>query len=52
MIADAIVMFYCDVDGQPILQLSDHNTRFFKVFLLFTILVISIVVIDCTLLML
>ena len=52
MIADAIVMFFCDVGGQPILQLSDCNTNFFKVCLLFTILVISIVEIVCALLML
>ena len=52
MIADAIVMFFCDVDGQPILQLSDYNTSSFKVWLLFTIVVISIVEIVCALLML
>ena len=52
MIVDAIVIFFCDVGGQLILQLSDYNTSFFKVFLLFTILVTSIVVIDCALLML
>ena len=52
MIADAIVMFFCDVGSQPILQLSDYNMSFVKVFLLFTILVISIVGIDCALLML
>ena len=43
MIVDAIVMFLCDVGGQPILQLSHYNTSFPKVCLLFTILVISIV---------
>ena len=43
MIADAIVMFFCDVGGQPILQLSDYNTSFSKVCLLFFILLISIV---------
>ena len=31
MIADAIVMFFCDVGSQPILQLSNYNTSFYKV---------------------
>ena len=52
MIADTIVMFFCDVGGKAILQPSDYNMSFVKVFLLFIILVISIVVIDCALLML
>ena len=43
MIADAIVMFFYDVGGQPILQLSDCNTNFPKVCLLFTNLLISLV---------
>ena len=42
MITDAIVMFFYDVGNQPILQLSDCNTSFPKVCLLFTILLISI----------
>ena len=36
-------MFFYDVGDQPILQFSDCNTSFPKVFLLFTILLISIV---------
>ena len=43
MKADAIVIFFCDVGGQPILQLSDYNWNFSRVFLLFSILLISIV---------
>ena len=43
MIADTIVMFFCDVDGQQILQLFDRNTSFPRVCLLFTILLILIV---------
>ena len=30
MIADAIVMFFCDVGGQPILHLSYYNASSFK----------------------
>ena len=47
MIANAIVMFFYDVNGQPILHLSYYNTSFFKNPLLLTILVISIVQIVC-----
>ena len=36
-------MFFYDVGGQPIVQLSDCNTSFSRVCLLFTILLISIV---------
>ena len=43
MIANAIVMFFCDVGGQPILQLSDYNRSFLRICLLFTILLISII---------
>ena len=40
MIADAIVMFFCDVGGQPILHLSYYNASYFKDLLLLNTLVI------------
>ena len=40
MIADAIVMFLCDVGGQPILHLSYYNASSFKDSLLLNTLVI------------
>ena len=40
MIADAIVMFFCDVGGQPILHLSYYNASSFKDPLLLNTLVI------------
>ena len=52
MIADAIVMFFCDVGGQPILHLSYNNASSFKDPLLLIILVILHVQIVCALLML
>ena len=52
MIADAIVMFFCDVSGQPILLLSYYNASSFKDPLLLTILLILLVQIVCALLML
>ena len=40
MIADAIVMFFCDVGGQPILHLSYSNASSFRDSLLLNTLVI------------